>query len=70
MFETSLKKDVERRDFTVNALAYDPISKKLVDYTEGLTDLNKDFEMVGDSEVRFKGYASFNRCCRFMGSYI
>ena len=31
--------DAKRRDFTINALFYDPISKKLIDYVDGVADL-------------------------------
>lgn len=37
----SLVKDLQRRDFTVNAIAYDPQTKKLIDPLGGLADLEK-----------------------------
>jgi tRNA nucleotidyltransferase (CCA-adding enzyme) len=38
-FVDDLKKDVERRDFTINALAYHP-NQGIVDYLGGINDLN------------------------------
>ena len=35
----SLAEDMRRRDFTINGLAYDPISGELLDYVGGLEDL-------------------------------
>lgn len=52
-FVTSLKEDLSRRDFTVNALAYNTNSG-LKDYFSGLKDLkNKVLRAVGDPTKRF-----------------
>ncbi|MGI6279310.1 MAG: CCA tRNA nucleotidyltransferase [Acutalibacteraceae bacterium] len=52
-FVTDLKKDLSRRDFTVNAMAYNP-ETGLVDYFGGRNDLeNKILRAVGDPEKRF-----------------
>lgn len=49
-----LREDVLRRDFTVNALAYDPIEDRLIDVTGGLADLERrTLRTVGDPVVRF-----------------
>lgn len=46
-------KDAERRDFTINALYFDPIEKIIFDPTGGLTDLeNKIIRFVGDPKKR------------------
>lgn len=46
--------DAERRDFTVNALFYDLIDHKILDYVEGRTDLKKQvIRAVGDPSKRF-----------------
>ena len=51
-FVKNLKEDLSRRDFTVNAMAY---NKKLVDYFDGTTDIkNKVLRAVGNPEIRFK----------------
>ncbi len=47
--------DVERRDFTVNALLYDPIADRLLDFVGGVSDLKKGIlRTVGDPEMRFR----------------
>jgi len=46
---TSMKEDANRRDFTINALFYDPIEDKVIDYVNGQEDLkNKVLRFVGD----------------------
>jgi len=51
----SLEEDVKRRDFTVNALAYNVKAKKLEDYVGGLSDLaSKTLRTVGDPVKRFR----------------
>lgn len=37
----SLEKDLQRRDFTINAIAYNPYQSELIDPLEGLKDLEK-----------------------------
>ena len=47
--------DAERRDFTVNAIFYDPIDQKLIDYADGLRDLQTGtIRCVGDAAKRFE----------------
>lgn len=54
-FETDIHKDLMRRDFTINAMAYNPITKELIDDWKGLDDLNhKIIRCVGDADTRFK----------------
>lgn len=53
-FVTDIKEDLSRRDFTINALAYNNFIG-LVDYFNGTSDLNnKIIKSVGDPNVRFK----------------
>lgn len=53
-FGVSLLEDLERRDFTVNALAYHPDSG-LIDKFGGLKDIkNSVIKTVGDADSRFK----------------
>ena len=53
-FVTDLREDLSRRDFTVNAVAYNE-TVGLVDLFGGLSDLeNKILRSVGDSDKRFK----------------
>jgi len=50
------REDAERRDFTINALFYDPIAQELVDFTGmGIADVrNRTVRAIGDPEVRFE----------------
>ena len=49
----TLEEDVERRDFTVNALALNPATGKVVDYVGGLADLrDKLIRFIGDPADR------------------
>ncbi len=51
----SEKDDAARRDFTVNALYYDPTSETIVDYHHGLADLTqKPLRMIGDPPTRYR----------------
>ncbi len=53
-FTSSLEEDLKRRDFTVNAFAYNP-KTGLVDYFDGLRDLReKRIRAVGNPERRFE----------------
>ncbi|KAJ52610.1 poly(A) polymerase [Clostridium tetanomorphum DSM 665] len=52
-FTSSLKEDLSRRDFTINAIAYNH-TEGIVDYFEGIKDLkNKVITCVGDPLKRF-----------------
>ena len=51
----SMSEDVKRRDFTVNALLYDPLSEQLHDLVGGLKDLqNRLLRAVGQANQRFQ----------------
>ena len=51
----SEKDDAARRDFSVNALYYDPTSETIVDYHHGLADLKqKTLRMIGDPPTRYR----------------
>ena len=53
-FVKNIAKDLARRDFTVNAMAYNH-QEGLIDLYDGKSDLkNKILRTVGDSETRFK----------------
>ncbi len=53
-FTASLREDLARRDFTINAMAYHP-ERGLVDYFDGCRDLGeKRVRCVGDPEQRFE----------------
>ncbi len=47
--------DALRRDFTVNALFYDPVKEEVWDYVHGLKDLKaKKLVMIGDPATRYR----------------
>ncbi|MBU0655417.1 MAG: polynucleotide adenylyltransferase PcnB [Gammaproteobacteria bacterium] len=51
----SLEEDVWRRDFTINALFYNPINGELLDFVGGLDDLRQGkIRLLGDPEKRFR----------------
>ena len=44
-----------RRDFTINALFYDPLKSVIKDYTGGLADVERRvIRSIGDPKVRFR----------------
>lgn len=54
VFVDTIEEDLLRRDFTMNALAYDPISHALIDIVGGLGDIERRIiRTVGDPETRF-----------------
>ncbi|MFO1386738.1 MAG: polynucleotide adenylyltransferase PcnB [Chitinivorax sp.] len=49
------EQDALRRDFTVNALYYNPASREIIDYANGVADLRaKQLVMIGDPEQRYR----------------
>jgi poly(A) polymerase len=47
--------DAARRDFTVNAMYYDPVSRIVVDYHGGLGDVRaRSLRMIGDPVTRYR----------------
>lgn len=51
----SQEEDAARRDFTLNALYYDPISEEVIDYHNGVADLKKRVvRMIGNPEQRYR----------------
>jgi len=69
-FIESAEQDAKRRDFTVNALFYDPAAHQVIDFVGGLADLKKKIlTMVGDPEERIKEDAlRMLRAVRFAGT--
>jgi putative nucleotidyltransferase with HDIG domain len=52
---TTAAEDAARRDFTINALFMDPESGEVIDYVNGIRDLEaRVIRAVGDPRVRFK----------------
>ncbi|MBI4948062.1 HD domain-containing protein [Candidatus Berkelbacteria bacterium] len=53
-FGTNLRDDLSRRDFTINAIAYNPLSKELIDPFNGQRDIKeKIIRTVGNASDRF-----------------
>jgi poly(A) polymerase len=51
----TIEDDAARRDFTVNALYYDPRQDRIVDYHHGVADLEqKTLRMIGDPSTRYR----------------
>ena len=49
------EEDAARRDFSVNAMYYDPESRVVVDYHNGLQDAHKKrLRMIGDAATRYR----------------
>ncbi len=47
------EEDALRRDFTINALFYDPVSFELIDYVGGRADIEaRTLKMIGEPDVR------------------
>ncbi len=51
----SQAEDAARRDFTVNALYYDPASETIIDYHHGVADIKqKTLRMIGEPRARYR----------------
>ena len=50
-----MEEDAARRDFTINAMYYDPETQIVVDYHSGITDAKKKIiRMIGNPAVRYR----------------
>ncbi|MDC7126150.1 MAG: CCA tRNA nucleotidyltransferase [Spirochaetales bacterium] len=67
-FTSSILDDLKRRDFTINSMAYDPLTKELLDPHNGKSDLkNKKIRAIGNPAERFQEDAlRIMRACRFV----
>ncbi|MSP52902.1 MAG: polynucleotide adenylyltransferase PcnB [Gammaproteobacteria bacterium] len=51
----TLAEDALRRDFTINALYYDPITDTITDFVNGLHDItHKTIRLIGDPSTRYR----------------
>ncbi|MEQ8861595.1 MAG: polynucleotide adenylyltransferase PcnB [Pseudomonadales bacterium] len=51
----TLDEDAFRRDFTINALYYDPHTEEIIDFVGGLQDLERRrLRFIGDADVRLR----------------
>jgi putative nucleotidyltransferase with HDIG domain len=65
------EEDAKRRDFTINAMFYDPLRDELVDYVGGQEDLNREIiRTVGDPRQRFaEDHLRILRAIRFAARF-
>lgn len=68
---TDAKQDAFRRDFTINALFYDPTKDKIIDYVNGQKDMKeKLIRFIGDPEQRIKeDHLRLLRAVRFKNNF-
>ncbi len=68
---TNPQEDAKRRDFTINALFYDPIADKIYDYVGGQDDLkNKLIRFIGDPHERIlEDHLRIIRAIRFKNTF-
>jgi len=53
-YTRSPQEDVQRRDFTINGLLYDPVEDRVLDYVGGLADIRRGVvQTIGNPEQRF-----------------
>ncbi|MFH1218498.1 MAG: CCA tRNA nucleotidyltransferase [Candidatus Peregrinibacteria bacterium] len=68
---TNAKEDAQRRDFTINAMFYDPTTDKILDYVDGQKDMQeKLIRFIGDPATRIKeDHLRILRAVRFKNAY-
>lgn len=50
-----LSDDAQRRDFTINALYYNPVDNRLYDFAKGSKDIAcKKLRLLGDADIRYR----------------
>ncbi len=51
---TDARGDVDRRDFTINGMLYDPLAEQVIDYVGGQDDIRRQIvRCIGDPKTRF-----------------
>jgi poly(A) polymerase len=65
------QEDVERRDFTINGLLYDPLTEKVLDYVGGQADIRaRRLRTIGDPGERFgEDHLRMLRAVRFAARF-
>jgi len=68
---TNAEEDAKRRDFTINALFYDPLEDKVYDYVDGQRDLDAGLiRFIGDPDERIlEDHLRLIRAVRFKNVY-
>lgn len=71
VFVKNVEEDLARRDLTINAIAFNPISDEIIDPFKGMEDLEVGFiRAVGSPEERFKEDGlRIMRVCRFSARF-
>lgn len=66
-FLKNIEGDLARRDFTINAMAYDPVHHRLTDLFDGIGDMERKIvRAVGDPHARFaEDYLRMLRAVRY-----
>ena len=53
-FSSDARLDVQRRDFTINGLLLDPVTREVLDFVDGRQDLDRGIvRAIGDASLRF-----------------
>lgn len=65
------EEDAGRRDFTINGLFWDPIDDRIIDYVDGIKDIqSKILRAIGLADVRFsEDYLRMLRAVRFAARF-
>ncbi|MFA4891242.1 MAG: CCA tRNA nucleotidyltransferase [Candidatus Gracilibacteria bacterium] len=68
---TNAKQDAQRRDFTINAMFYDPTNDKIIDYVQGQKDMKeKLIRFIGNPEERIQeDHLRLLRAVRFKNNF-
>jgi tRNA nucleotidyltransferase (CCA-adding enzyme) len=71
-FSSDIADDLARRDFTINALAWNPLTDELLDPYNGMDDIRDAvLRTVGDPSARFaEDWLRVLRALRFAGHYV
>jgi len=71
IYSSEEQEDVLRRDFTINGMLYDPLAEEVIDYVDGLADINtKIVRTIGNSYERFnEDKLRMMRAIRFSSRY-
>lgn len=71
IFFKSAKEDALRRDFTINGMFYDPVTKKTIDYVGGEDDIKEGvIRFIGTPEQRIKeDHLRMLRAIRFKNTF-
>ena len=66
-YASNIEEDLKRRDFTINALAYDVENDNIIDLFDGVSDIkNKNIKCVGEPSERFsEDHVRILRASRF-----